>query len=80
MIVKPNLSSLDRIARAVVGVVCVYLGFINQALTINDTLNLLIGLFGIINLFAAVFSYCPVYKMAGIDTSKSGSQQQADTD
>lgn len=68
MLFKRNLHTLDRVVRLVIGVACVYIGFIDTSMIGNALASTLVGIFGIINLFAAVFSYCPVYGVTGIST------------
>lgn len=63
-----NVHSIDRAARLVVGLACVYFGFVDSTLLGSNVAAALVGLFGIVNLFAAVFSYCPVYHATGIST------------
>lgn len=65
---KRNLHTLDRLVRLLVGLACVYIGFIDRSIIGNSLASTLVGIFGIINLFAAFFSYCPVYGLTGIST------------
>lgn len=59
---KTNVGKLDRIFRMVLGLSLLTWGFINQ--------NWL-GAVGIIPLFTAFFSWCPVYIPFGISTCKT---------
>ena len=68
MSIKPNLHNIDRLIRTVVGIGCIYIGFIDQSMITNNIVSILIGLFGIINLIAAAISYCPIYGFAGFST------------
>lgn len=65
---KRNLNTLDRVFRMLVGVGCIYLGFVDTSLIENPVITTLVGAFGIINVIAAIFSYCPVYGLTGIST------------
>lgn len=65
---KRNLHTIDRVVRLVIGIGCIYLGFIDTGIIGNAIAATLVGIFGAINLFAAVFSYCPVYGLTGIST------------
>jgi len=65
-----NLHSIDRLVRLFVGIICVYLGFFATHIIDHFVLNLILGLFGILNLFAAAVSHCPVYHMSGVSTFK----------
>lgn len=68
MFLKRNLHSVDKIIRLLIGVICIYLGFIDHTAISNDIVSNLLGLFGLINLLAGISSYCPVYGLAGIST------------
>lgn len=74
---KRNLHSLDRVIRAIIGIVCLYLGFIDTSIIGNFLASILVGIFGLINIFAAVMAYCPVYGVTGISTY-SGEQRKSD--
>lgn len=65
---KPNLSTTDRIIRTLVGIGCIYVGFIDQNIITNNIISILVGIFGIVNIVAAVISHCPVYGLAGFST------------
>jgi len=74
---KRNLHPLDRIIRAIIGLVCVYIGFIDQSVIGNVLASILVGIFGLINLFAAAVSYCPIDGITGISTYR-GNGRKAD--
>jgi len=74
---KRNLHPLDRLIRALIGLVCVYIGFIDQSIIGNTLASILVGIFGVINLFAAAVSYCPIYGITGISTYR-GDNRKAD--
>jgi len=57
-----NLGSLDRILRAIVGLVLLSLVFIGP--------KTLWGLIGLVPLGTAVVSFCPAYRLFGIKTCK----------
>lgn len=65
-----NLSTVDRVLRFSVGVGCLYLGFFEGTLIPNHLVAVLIGLFGVINIFACFTSYCPVYAACGFSTCR----------
>lgn len=71
MKLNKNLCLTDRIVRLTLGIVCVYVGFIDTSLISNQIASVLIGLFGAINLYAFTVSSCPVYALAGLSTIKS---------
>jgi len=58
---KKNVGTIDRVLRIVIGVVVVALGIYNQAWW---------GVLGIIPLFTATISSCPLYMPFGISTNK----------
>ena len=68
---RRNLHAFDRALRIVAGAGCFYLGFVDTSVLGNAVINLPVGVFGIINLFAAIFSYCPVYGLTGISTYRA---------
>ena len=68
MLFKRNLHSVDRIARLLLGSVCVYIGFINETIIYNNIISIVLGLFGVINIVSAILSNCPVYDLAGFST------------
>lgn len=72
-----NLNSIDRVFRFSVGVICIYIGFIDSNLIPNQMVAVLIGIFGVTNIFAAFTSHCPVYAACGISTAKT--QKSDDT-
>ena len=57
-----NLGSLDRILRAVLGLVLLSLVFVGP--------KTLWGLIGLVLIGTAVFSFCPAYRLFGIKTCK----------
>lgn len=59
---KKNVGSIDRVIRIVLGVAIVGLGIYNQAWW---------GVLGIIPLFTASISICPLYLPFGISTCKT---------
>lgn len=65
-----NMSFLDRLLRAIAGIMLIYIGFIATHLVHNTIINLLLGLLGLLNLAASLTAFCPVYKLANFDTEK----------
>ncbi len=68
MPLKLNLDAVDRIARFIVGMACIYIGLIGHSLVNNTIVPVLVGLFGVINLGVVIFAHYPVYSIAGICT------------
>ena len=65
-----NLNTLDRFFRFSVGVACVGAGFFGGDFIPNQMVSILIGIFGVINIFASFTAHCPVYSACGINTAK----------
>lgn len=65
---KPNLHYLDRLVRVVIGIACIYVGFVDTSIISNSLISTLVGIFGIINLIAAAMAHCPIYHLVGIST------------
>lgn len=65
----PNMHLIDRVVRLIVGLSCVYIGFIDLSLISSRPVAILVGVFGAINLWAFVTTRCPVYSAAGFSTA-----------
>lgn len=63
---KPNESNLDRILRAVAGVVLLYLGFF----VLGGTLALVADVVGVILVATAALGFCPLYTLFKFSTLK----------
>jgi hypothetical protein len=74
MKISRNLHTIDRVARIIVGMGCIYIGFIDTVMIYSDIISGIVGLFGVVNVGVAVFSHCPVYKLAGISTYSSSDE------
>ena len=70
-----NLHDLDRIMRLVIGITCLYVGFIDQSLIVNRVVAVLVGLFGAANFYAFFTSRCAVYTVAGFSTYSEPKQK-----
>ena len=74
-IVKPpfkrNLGRLDQVLRLGIGVVLVYMGFIDTTFIGDSVIAGMVGAFGILNLVVSAIAWCPVYQLAGISTRPS---------
>lgn len=58
---KTNVGSPDRIARIILGVVIIAIGFYFQSWW---------GVIGIVPIITATLNFCPVYKLLGVNTKK----------
>jgi hypothetical protein len=66
---QPNVGRFDQILRLGIGAAMVWVGFVDISF-INDRLvATLIGLFGLLNIVAALVRVCPFYNLAGINTN-----------
>ncbi|MDH4275080.1 MAG: DUF2892 domain-containing protein [Gammaproteobacteria bacterium] len=74
-----NMHRVDQIVRVFVSIACIYLGFIATGVIGQPIMNLLVGIFGIINLFSAVTAFCPVYFVSGISTATARKSTRSDT-
>ena len=62
---KRNMSNLDRIVRVVLGG-----GFVAAGLARGGVAGIVLYLLAAIMFVTAVVSFCPLYKLLGIDTCK----------
>lgn len=65
----PNMHLVDRFVRLVVGLICVYIGFIDLTLIASRPVAIVVGIFGVVNLWAFFTARCPVYAAAGFSTT-----------
>ena len=66
---NPNMHSIDRVVRLIIGIVCVYTGFVDAELISSQPVAILVGVFGAVNIWAFLTTRCPVYSMAGFSTA-----------
>ena len=62
---KTNESNIDRIIRAVAGVVLLYLGFGG---VLGSTLGVVADVLGVVLLFTGAVGFCPLYAMFKFST------------
>ena len=65
----PNMHTIDRAVRLIVGVVCAYIGFIDSSLITSRPAAIAVGIFGVVNIWAFITTRCPVYSVAGFSTA-----------
>ncbi len=70
MAIKPNLHLLDRILRILFGLFLIYIGYIDHTIVKNETISMLIAVFGVVNIIVALMSHCPLYNAIGLSTCK----------
>lgn len=71
--VKKNMGLVDRLIRTITGLVMMYFGFINQEVIGNLTINIIVGIFGIISIAFAYIAFCPIYTLGNVSTAKKSS-------
>jgi len=64
---KQNESTIDRVIRAVVGIVLVGIGWFYLG---NNTLGIVLDFVGVIALFTALTGFCLPYKLFGNFSTK----------
>lgn len=62
-----NEASWDRIARVILGIVLIYLGFSS---VIDGGLGIAVGIFGFIPLITGIVGWCPLYSVFNFRTNK----------
>ncbi|MFV0360784.1 DUF2892 domain-containing protein [Tropicimonas sp.] len=66
---KKNMGTLDRVIRAIVGLVLIYLAFTAGWGTLGTAVAAIVG---IVLLVTAAMSNCPAYSILGVKTCDSG--------
>ena len=64
---KPNEGTTDRIARLILGVVLIIIGW---SVLGNNTLGIILDIIGVILLITGITGSCMLYKIFGINTLK----------
>lgn len=68
MAFQRNLHNIDIAIRLILGIALIYIGFIDTSIVANGIIRILLGVFGIVNIIAALMRHCPVYNLAGLST------------
>lgn len=63
---KKNIGNVDRLLRAIIGVIILVIGIVVGSWW---------GLVGLLPLGTAIVGYCPPYALLGVNTVKSGKVQ-----
>lgn len=71
---KRNMGTIDRMIRTVTGLALMYLGFFEQEIIGNLTINIIVGAFGIISILFAYIAFCPIYTFEDVSTIKNSSE------
>jgi len=69
--INKNLSRIDQWARIAVGLLLMYMGFVDTTLIGDVYLASALGVLGLVNLIAGLAACCPLYWLAGINTRSS---------
>jgi len=69
------MGPLDQVLRAGIGLGLIWFGFFDSWFITDRVAGTILGVFGIVNLLCAPLAFCPVYRMAGLNTRhvKAGS-------
>jgi membrane-bound ClpP family serine protease len=65
---KPNEGPIDRIARVVLGIVLIIIGW---SVLGNSVLGVILDIIGVILLITAITGSCAIYRLLGISTIKT---------
>lgn len=66
----PNENTIDRVIRAVLGVILLYAGLWPMAGLQGSIAGILVAVVGLVLLFTAATGFCLVYRLFGISTRK----------
>ena len=69
--VNANLSKIDRLLRGFIGIGVTAFALFNGDIIDDVFIEVLLGIFGLLNLISLLFGWCPVYQIAGISTKES---------
>ena len=70
MAITSNLNPIDRSIRGVIGICIMAFALFNDDLIGDVFIEILFGIFGLLNLISLFSGWCPVYQLAGINTRK----------
>ena len=71
---KRNMGLVDRLIRTITGLALMYVGFVDQSIIGNPTINIIVGIFGIISIVFAYMAFCPIYTLGNVSTNKKTSE------
>lgn len=66
--IKKNVGRIDQILRIISSSVMLYYGFFEETAISSGLSGTLLGIFGTGIFLSAVFQYCPLYAVTGINT------------
>ena len=65
-----NIGPIDRALRLLVAAILFAIAFLDNPIVSGDTAKTIIGVFACIPLLTALFRYCPLYTLIGVNTCK----------
>lgn len=66
-----NMGPLDQVLRAGIGLGLIWFGFFDDWFITDPVAGAILGVFGIVNLLFAPLAFCPVYRIAGLNTRQA---------
>lgn len=69
MNINTNLSTLDRFIRGIIGFLVLGLAVFNGDYINEPIIEILMAVFGLLNLVSLFLGWCMVYQIAGISTN-----------
>lgn len=67
---KQNVGTIERVIRAIVGIVALVAAFTTWNVMAGATLGIVAAVVGVVMLGTAAIGWCPPYAMLGISTCK----------
>jgi len=67
----PNLNTLDRSLRFLMGIIFVLISFPFYDLLTSELISYISLVFGVVNIISSVLSWCVVYSLLGISSKAS---------
>jgi hypothetical protein len=74
MELKRNVHAIDRMIRLPVSLASIYVGIFHSDIVGHIAIAVILVIFGLINLFAVAFGYCPIYHVTGLSTQPAKSE------
>ena len=68
MNITKNLNTVDRTLRGLIGIFITAFALFNGDFIQEPVIEILLGVFGCLNLISLISGWCPVYHIAGIST------------
>lgn len=69
-----NMGRLDQLLRVGISLGLIYVGFVNERIIPDVLSSYVIGSIGVLSLIIALFGFCPLYVVAGINTCTKGNK------